>query len=100
MRELYVYYRVPEAAAAAAQRDIEALQAELRRVHAGLDARLLRRPDASNGLQTWMEIYARPTHPRGVDEALQAAIEARAEAHRRHLEGPRHVEVFIDLARA
>jgi len=97
MRELYVYYRVREAEAAAAQRDIESLQAELRAGHVGLDARLLRRPDASNGLQTWMEIYARPTDPLGVDEKLQAEIEARAVNRGKHLEGPRHVEVFVDV---
>ena len=89
-----------EADAAGAQRDIESLQAELRATHTGLGARLLRRPHASNGLQTWMEIYARPTDPRGVDEMLQAEIEARAVNHGKHLEGPRHVEVFVGLSKA
>jgi hypothetical protein len=100
MRELYVYYRVREAEAAAAQRDIESLQAELRAIHVGLDARLLRRPEANDGLLTWMEIYARPTDPRGVDEMLQAEIEARAVNHGKHLEWPRHVEVFVGLPKA
>jgi len=98
MRELFVYYRVPEAEAAAAQRDIESLQAELRGAHAGLEARLLRRPAASNGVQTWMEIYQRPGHALGIDESLQADIEARAARRARHFEGPRHVEVFVGMA--
>ena len=100
MRELYVYYRVREADAAAAQRDIERLHDELRAAHAGLQVRLLRRPNASDGLQTWMETYARPADPRGVDETLQADIERCAERHRAHLEGPRHVEVFVAITRS
>jgi len=98
MRELYVYYRVREADAAEAQRDIEQLHDELRAAHPGLQVRLLRRPHASDGLQTWMETYAQAGHPRGVDEALQADIERRAERYRAHVEGPRHVEVFVALA--
>jgi len=100
MRELYVYYRVREADAAAAQRDIESLHAELRRGYAGLEARLLRRPESSDGLQTWMAIYARPTHPQGVDESVQADIEARAGQRAVHVDGPRHVEVFVGLPQA
>jgi len=98
MRELFVYYRVPEAKAVAAQRGIEALQAELRAAHAGLEARLLRRPEASNGVQTWMEIYRRPGHALGIDEVLQTDIEARAARHAPHFEGVRHVEVFVGMA--
>ena len=99
MRELYVYYRVRTADAAAARRDIEALQEGLRATHAGLEARLLRRPQASDGLETWMEVYARPSDAAGVSEALQADIEARAAGCRTHLEGPRHVEVFVTVER-
>jgi hypothetical protein len=97
MRELYIYYRVRESAAAAARRDVAALQAALRAAHPGLEARLLHRPESSAGLQTWMEIYARPAQPGGVSVEVQADIEARAAQHATHLEGTRHVEVFVGV---
>ena len=96
MRELYVYYRVPEGAVEAAAHDVAVLHAELRAAWPGLDARLLRRPEASRGQQTWMETYARPSD--GVDAALQVDIEARAARLLTHLAGPRHVEVFVACA--
>ena len=96
MRELYVYYRVPDDAAAAAAREVAAVQDELRAAWPGLEARLLRRPDSSGGQQTWMETYARA--PAGVDAAVQADIEARAARLLTHVAGPRHVEVFLACA--
>ena len=96
MRELYVYYRVPDGAAEAAAPEVATLHAELRAAWPGLDARLLRRPEASAGQQTWMEIYTRA--PAGVDPALQADIEARAARVLTCVAGPRHVEVFLACA--
>jgi hypothetical protein len=96
MRELYVYYRVPEDAADAAAREVATLHTELRASWPGLDARLLRRPDASGGQQTWMEVYTRS--PAGVDAALQAEIEAHAARRLTHVAGARHVEVFLACA--
>ena len=98
MRELFVYYRVREADADAARAAVLGLQARLRARHPELRARLLRRPGAIDGRQTWMETYAvDPRHaPGGVDVELQAAIEAEAAAVLQPwLDGPRHTEVFI-----
>ena len=52
MRELYVYYRVREADAVAAEADAKRLQSVLRSKNAGLLTRLLRRPVASDGRST------------------------------------------------
>ena len=98
-RELYVYYHVRSSAATNALAAVQRLQRDLRARHPGLIARLLRRPDAADGVQTWMETYAldpaRAAH--GIDAALQADIEAHAGALQPLLGGPRHVEVFIAL---
>ena len=100
MRELFVYYRVPAAEAAAALAQVQALHAELRSIAPGLDARLLRRPDEAGGQQTWMETYALDAceGPAGVGPELQAEIEARAARLVTRIAGSRHVEVFIACA--
>ncbi|HEX7435363.1 MAG TPA: DUF4936 family protein [Caldimonas sp.] len=100
MRELFVYYRVPAAQAAAAEAEVRALQADLRAAMTGLRTRLLRRPEESGVQQTWMEIYAfdAAQEPAGVSPELQAEIEAEASRRLTRIEGPRHVEVFIPLA--
>ena len=96
-RELFVYYRVAAASAQGARAAVEALQAALREAHPGLEARLLRRrgdgPDAS--VETWMETYARPAAPDGVDAALQRAIEeGAATVLAAWVDCARHVEAF------
>ena len=94
-RELFVYWR-----AAAAAGDVRAaataLQTALRAAHPGLQARLLRRGDAAaGGVDTWMEIYALPVSPGGIDAALQMAIDGAAAAALAGLiDGARHVEAF------
>ena len=100
MRELFVYYRVRAADAAAAQAAVQRFQAQLRAQHPQLITRLLRRPDAIDGRQTWMETYATdPQHDRvGIDARLQDAIEAGARVLTPLLDGPRHTEVFIACA--
>ena len=100
MRELFVYYRVATADAAAAQAQVQALHAQLRGIDPGLDARLLRRPDEADGQQTWMETYALDAGegPAGVGPELQAEIEARAGRLLTLIDGPRHVEVFVPCA--
>ena len=97
MRELYVYYRVAPADAAAAEATVLTLQRRLRDEHAGLQARLLRRPELHNGFETWMETYSR-TGQGGVTPALQAVIENAAAPLSACIDGPRHTEVFIACA--
>jgi hypothetical protein len=75
----YVYYRVREADLAAVSAALRALQG---------DVELLRRPGASDGLVTLMEVH----------RADDAAVEARcAAAVAPWLQGVRHVEVFAPL---
>ena len=96
-REVFVYYRVAAASARGARAAVEALQAALRDAHPGLEARLLRRRDdgRADGAETWMETYARPASPGGVDAALQRAIEdAAAPALATWVDGARHGEAF------
>lgn len=100
MRELYVYYRVRAADAALAAVEVEALHAALRAAIPGLVARLLRRPDESGERQTWMETYAfdAARQAAGVDASMQARIEAEAARRLTRIDGPRHVEVFLECA--
>ena len=101
MRELFIYYRVRRSNEVATRAAVTAFQARLKERHAVLIARLLQRPESSDGLQTWMETYRTdPMHqPAGVSPALQAEIEAdAAERLSAHIEGPRHVEAFVACA--
>ena len=100
MRELYVYYTVPEGDAVAAEAEAQQFQLALRARTPGLVTRLLRRPDASGGRSTWMEVYAMDpqVEPAGVSAALQADIEHEASRHLTRIDGERHVEVFLACA--
>ena len=100
MRELYIYYHVPAHAVVRTEREVRALQAELRSAHPGLCARWLRRPAEPDGPQTWMEIYAvdPSAAPHGVGADLEQAVAASAARHLTGIEGPRHVEVFVACA--
>jgi Domain of unknown function (DUF4936) len=95
MRELFVYYRVDGANAAAARRAVRAMHDRLCRDHPGLQARLLIRAGDGSTPQTWMEIYALPGCAEGIDASLEAVIEAAAADWRDLVAGPRHVEAFI-----
>jgi Domain of unknown function (DUF4936) len=89
---LYVYYKVPLEAHAAWAHRVQQFQAALMAVWPGLQAELLQRPEASNGQETWMEIYR---HAGGLGSGLQHAITQGAiEAG---LPEPRHSEHFIPL---
>jgi hypothetical protein len=99
--ERYIYYRVhPDCAhrlPAAAIR----LQAALRERLPELQARLLVRQGSGAGLDapTWMETYAAPTRPGGVDDALLAEIETLAGIHLADaIVGERHIESFLPCA--
>lgn len=95
MKELYVYYRVGRADVSTARAQIDDALDGLKRRHAGLEARLLRRAPPDEDPQTWMEVY---THPGGVTPDLQAAIESAVHAMPGARIGARHLEVFEPLA--
>jgi hypothetical protein len=92
MPDLYIYYRVREEHAAALAPRVRALQAALAASH-GVAGQLKRRPGATDGLQTWMEVY--PAAGPGFDAALAAALSEAALSDL--IEGQRHTEVFTDL---
>lgn len=91
MIDLYVYYKVPDANAAALEPLVRAMQAGL--AQEGIGGQLLRRPDSKDGLQTWMEVYPR------VEEHLVPVVEARARASGMAglVDGPRRAEVFVEF---
>jgi hypothetical protein len=92
MIDLYVYYKVRDADAAGLAGRVRALQAALA-THHGVTGQLKRRPEARDGLQTWMEVYP------GVDAAFTGVLDAAARAAdlQALTEGPRRAEVFMDL---
>jgi len=95
MRELFVYYRVDAANAAAARHAVRAMHERLRHDHPGLEARLLIRAGDGSTPLTWMETYALPDSAVGIDASLEAVIDAAAGDWRDLVAGPRHVEAFI-----
>jgi hypothetical protein len=98
MRELFIYYRVHHEHHAALRDAVLRWHAQLMQRYPALKTRLLHR--AESPLDTWMEIFSTdPTlAPQGVDEAMQASIEAGAEAFGPWISGPRHLEVFFSCA--
>jgi hypothetical protein len=92
MIDLYVYYKVREEDAAKLEPRVRAMQAALAADH-GVTAQLKRRPDARDGMQTWMEIYPATTEAFGAALA-HAAGQAGLDAL---IAGPRRAEVFMDL---
>lgn len=88
MIDLYVYYKVREFDAAALAPRVREMQAQL-----GATGQLKRRPGATEGLQTWMEVY--PGAPDGFDAIVERA--ARAAGLDAFTQGPRRSEVFTDL---
>jgi hypothetical protein len=95
MRELFVYYRIRNADAAAARAAVRTMQDGLRQTHAGLEARLLSRAGDGDELQTWMETYSLANSAEGIAPGLEARIEAQAAAWSHLLAGPRHIEAFV-----
>ncbi|MGH8855149.1 MAG: DUF4936 family protein [Telluria sp.] len=88
MTDLYVYYKVRIEDAAALAPRVRAMQARL-----GAPGQLKQRPEARDGLQTWMEVY--PSVPGGFDATLERA--AHDAGLPELIQGPRRSEVFIDL---
>ena len=95
MRELFIYFRAQAQDDAVVKAAVHQMQDELRLAWPGLSARLMHRPEAQDGLRTWMEIYAMPGAG-GVPLSLQSAIESAAQSAVPGLVGQRHVEVFVD----
>ncbi|MEI7786388.1 MAG: DUF4936 family protein [Betaproteobacteria bacterium] len=91
--DLFVYYRVPASQESAHLAQTRALLAELRQ-RSGVEGRLSRRPEAKEGLHTWMESF--------ID--LPAAQEAAVKDHLADprgadfIAGERHSERFVRLA--
>jgi hypothetical protein len=97
--ELYVYYRAAAVDAAAVQATVEQAQRGLCAEHPDLQARLLRRPQPTDGLHTWMEVYRWRSEGDAAPPdrllALGPTIEDRlSKALGSRLVGTRHVEVF------
>jgi len=92
MLDLYVYYKVRAVNAARLAPLVRALQAQVIAAY-GVSAQLKRRPEDKDGLQTWMEVY-----PLVADDFADHLARAAAEAGFDGLiEGPRRVELFMDL---
>jgi hypothetical protein len=92
MIDLYVYYKVRELDADALAPRVRALQADIAARH-GVQGQLKRRPEARDGVQTWMEVYPAVGADFGAllaDAASRAGFDAL-------LAGPRHAEIFVDL---
>jgi hypothetical protein len=92
MNDLYIYYQVRDEHAAALALRVRAMQ-EVLSAERGVVGQLKRRPEAKDGLQTWMEIY--PATPAGFDAALNVAVQDAALSEL--IAGARHSEIFTDL---
>ena len=87
MNDLYIYYQVRDSDAAALAPLVRAMQQRL-----GLGS-VKRRPNAKDGLQTWMEIYL--ATGAGFEQALADAVRESGLAEL--IAGVRHTEIFTDL---
>jgi hypothetical protein len=91
MADLYVYYKVPTASTAQLLPQVRRLQQSLATRH-GVSVALKRRPDASDGIETWMEVYG------GADPVLVPLVQAGTDTINAMLASPRRCEVFVDIA--
>ncbi len=80
---LYVYYRIREADASGALAAFRAARGST------ATPQLMRRPDAAQGLQTWMEVYDGTSTDAEPDIAAAMAP---------WISGERHLEHFVPLA--
>lgn len=96
-RELYVYYRVAPSRWREAVAAVQEKQRRLRTEHAGLTARVLRRPSEDNGAVTLMEVYACDASPGDFDALLEARLAESAVTPADWLLGERHIERFDTL---
>jgi hypothetical protein len=100
MPELFIYYRLDLADSLAALRAVAAFQADLQARYPWLRARLLRRPQATDGQETWMETYSADPlmNSTGITPEVTAQIEQAAAVLLPFLRGARHTEVFVACA--
>ncbi len=100
MPELFIYYRLDVADAPAAQAAVAVFQASLSARYPWLRARLLRRPNATDGQETWMETYAADPalNSTGITPAIAAQIKLAAAVLAPWLRGVRHTELFLACA--
>lgn len=100
MLELFIYYRLDPVNTQAAQRAVVAFQELLRARFPWLRTRLLRRPQPTDGQETWMETYsADPTlNTTGITPEVLAEIELQARVIAPYLQDARHIELFVACA--
>lgn len=92
MADLYIYYKVREADTGTLLPRVAAMQQALAAVQ-GIAPQLKQRPQAKDGLLTWMEVY--PAVPAGFEAALESAVADAGIAAL--IAGPRHTEEFMDV---
>lgn len=93
MNDLYIYYKVRDEHADQLELRLRMMQAELG-LATGVYGEVKRRPQAKDGVQTWMESYLATGD--GFDAALAAAEQEAAVSDL--IDGERHTEVFTDLS--
>jgi hypothetical protein len=100
MPELFIYYRLDLADTSAALRAVTAFQADLQARYPWLRARVLRRPQATDGQETWMETYSADPlmNSTGVTPEVASQIELAAAVLLPLLRGARHTELFVACA--
>jgi Domain of unknown function (DUF4936) len=100
MPELFIYYQLDVADAPAAQAAVAVFQAGLSARYPWLRARLLRRPNATDGQETWMETYAADPalNSTGITPTVAAEIELAAAVLAPWVRGTRHIEIFLACA--
>lgn len=91
--DLYIYYRVENGSAASLRTQVLAMQAALAE-RFGISASLKRRPEETDGQQTWMEVYA--DAPADFRAALEQALLTSGVGEA--IAGKRHTEVFMDMS--
>ncbi len=89
---LYVYYKVEAGAHAELAPRVRRFQAGLATRWPGLEHELMQRPEAANGIETWMETYR---HESGIGADMVEAIQRMASLIK--LPMPRHGELFVPL---
>ncbi len=94
MRELFVYFKAPTEHETAVRSHLQAMHHALQQDHPALVTRLLMRPEASQGLHTWMEVYT-GVADLGSDSPIDEAISRAAQVLAPFIVGARKTEVFV-----